>query len=112
MIACFHLKRFEHTVFNKRKKIHSVIRFPEEIDLTPYTTAYCKKLKLNGACKDDSPVDLLSRSSNKYVLLIITYLDLKNYTILILSLDTNYFPLSTTTEARTRATILALFVTI
>ncbi|KAI6184228.1 Ubiquitin carboxyl-terminal hydrolase [Aphelenchoides bicaudatus] len=70
MIACFHLKRFEHTVFNKRKKIHSVVRFPEQIDLTPYTTAYCKKLKLNGtACKEDSAVDLLNRSSNKYELI-------------------------------------------
>jgi ubiquitin carboxyl-terminal hydrolase 22/27/51 len=61
MIACIHLKRFEHTVLNKRKKIHNVIRFPEQIDLTPYTTAYCKNSKMSG----DSPADLLNRSSNR-----------------------------------------------
>lgn len=66
MIACFHLKRFEHTVLNKRKKIHSVVRFPEQIDLTPYTTAYCKNAsKTNGEHADNSPVDLLNRSSNR-----------------------------------------------
>ena len=70
IIACFHLKRFEHTVLNKRKKIHSVVRFPEQIDLTPYTTQYCKNSKSNGAAlSDNSPIDLLNRSSNRYELL-------------------------------------------
>lgn len=65
MIACFHLKRFEHTILNKRRKIHSVVRFPEQIDLTPYTTAYCKRPKTNGESRGLSSSDLLSRSSNR-----------------------------------------------
>ncbi|KAI6172006.1 Ubiquitin carboxyl-terminal hydrolase [Aphelenchoides besseyi] len=71
MVACFHLKRFEHTVLNRRKKIHSVIRFPEQIDLTPYTTAYCKAGQSNGVARENLPLDLLSRSSNRYDLLAV-----------------------------------------
>lgn len=41
IVACFHLKRFEHVnASNKRQKIKKPVRFPEFIDLTPYTTTY------------------------------------------------------------------------
>nr|CAD2198728.1 unnamed protein product [Meloidogyne enterolobii] len=41
IVACFHLKRFEHVnTSNKRQKIIKPFRFPESIDLTPYTTPY------------------------------------------------------------------------
>jgi len=39
IIACFHLKRFEHTAAARRKKIKDAVKYPEFIDLTPYTTA-------------------------------------------------------------------------
>ncbi|XP_043205634.1 ubiquitin carboxyl-terminal hydrolase 22-like [Amphibalanus amphitrite] len=35
IVASFHLKRFEHTS-RLRKKISTVVRFPEELDMTPY----------------------------------------------------------------------------
>jgi ubiquitin carboxyl-terminal hydrolase 22/27/51 len=71
IIAVFHLKRFEHTALNRRKKIHSIVRFPEQIDLTPYTTAYCKAGQPNGTTRENSPLDLLNRSSNRYDLLAV-----------------------------------------
>lgn len=39
-MACFHLKRFEHTLSARRQKIRDPIKYPEFIDLTPYTTAF------------------------------------------------------------------------
>lgn len=35
IVACFHLKRFEHTT-RFRKKISTVVRFPEQLDMTHY----------------------------------------------------------------------------
>lgn len=40
IVACFHLKRFEHTVTARRQKIKDPVKYPEFIDLTPYTTAH------------------------------------------------------------------------
>lgn len=40
IVACFHLKRFEHTLAARRQKIKDPVKYPEFIDLTPYTTAY------------------------------------------------------------------------
>lgn len=40
IVACFHLKRFEHTVAARRQKIKDPVKYPEFIDLTPYTTAH------------------------------------------------------------------------
>lgn len=40
IVACFHLKRFEHTLSARRQKIRDPIKYPEFIDLTPYTTAF------------------------------------------------------------------------
>jgi ubiquitin C-terminal hydrolase len=31
IVACFHLKRFEHNAANKRQKIKNPVRFPEFI---------------------------------------------------------------------------------
>uniref|UniRef100_A0A1I8BYM4 ubiquitinyl hydrolase 1 n=1 Tax=Meloidogyne hapla TaxID=6305 RepID=A0A1I8BYM4_MELHA len=52
IVACFHLKRFEHVnTSNKRQKIIKPFRFPESIDLTPYTTPFrnthenCKEMR-------------------------------------------------------------------
>ncbi|KAL3081957.1 hypothetical protein niasHT_032639 [Heterodera trifolii] len=41
IVACFHLKRFEHmNATMKRQKIKYPVRYPEFIDLTPYTTTH------------------------------------------------------------------------
>uniref|UniRef100_A0A914HDI6 USP domain-containing protein n=1 Tax=Globodera rostochiensis TaxID=31243 RepID=A0A914HDI6_GLORO len=41
IVACFHLKRFEHmNATMKRQKIKYPVRYPEFIDLTPYTTSH------------------------------------------------------------------------
>lgn len=40
IVVCFHLKRFEHTLSARKQKIRDPIKYPEFIDLTPYTTAY------------------------------------------------------------------------
>jgi len=36
IIASFHLKRFEQTGLNDKKKISTFISFPDELDLTPF----------------------------------------------------------------------------
>ncbi|XP_065317846.1 ubiquitin carboxyl-terminal hydrolase 27-like isoform X3 [Gordionus sp. m RMFG-2023] len=57
IVACFHLKRFEHSIQN-HKKISKFVSFPEELDMTPFLAS----------CKDgviDSRIDI---ASNKYLL--------------------------------------------
>ncbi|XP_071813445.1 ubiquitin carboxyl-terminal hydrolase 22-like [Apostichopus japonicus] len=39
LVACFHLKRFEHSS-KLRKKISSFISFPHELDMTPYMSTH------------------------------------------------------------------------
>ncbi|CAD5215041.1 unnamed protein product [Bursaphelenchus xylophilus] len=69
LVACFHLKRFEHTPLNRRKKIRSPVRFPEQIDLSPYTTSYCTRVENGiGGCAAN---EMLIRSSNVYDLLAV-----------------------------------------
>ncbi|CAD5210219.1 unnamed protein product [Bursaphelenchus okinawaensis] len=68
LVACFHLKRFEHTLANRRKKIRIPVRFPEQIDLTPYTTSYCTTKNGIGTYAVN---EQLIESSNVYDLLAV-----------------------------------------
>ncbi|KAI6242856.1 Ubiquitin carboxyl-terminal hydrolase [Aphelenchoides fujianensis] len=65
------LKLTCHTANHERKKIESVIRFPEQIDLTPYTTAVVKKDPKMKEIRQNSTIDRLQRSSNRYELLAV-----------------------------------------
>jgi ubiquitin carboxyl-terminal hydrolase 22/27/51 len=64
IVACFHLKRFEHTANNERKKISSRVNFPAYIDLSPYTTA-CRNEEAEANVASSNQ---LARLSNKYSL--------------------------------------------
>lgn len=76
IVACFHLKRFEHVnASNKRQKIKNPVRFPEFIDLTPYTTPHRNSAaaKLDGPRNGSSSSNFSSRRrlstlSNQYSL--------------------------------------------
>lgn len=61
IIACFHLKRFEHTANNVRRKISSRVDFPADINLAPYTTDHRNNPNVSGDCWDQ-----LNHLSNKY----------------------------------------------
>lgn len=68
IVSCFHLKRFEHSMTSsRRKKIRNKIRYPEFIDLTPYTTA-CR----NGLLSKSRTQEQLAQMSNRYKLLVLT----------------------------------------
>jgi ubiquitin carboxyl-terminal hydrolase 22/27/51 len=56
IIASFHLKRFEQTGLNDKKKISTYIAFPDELDLTPFLT------------KSPDSDQTLNRASAKYSL--------------------------------------------
>ncbi|XP_008587498.1 PREDICTED: ubiquitin carboxyl-terminal hydrolase 51 [Galeopterus variegatus] len=61
IVACFHLKRFEH-VGKQRRKINTFISFPLELDMTPFL-ASTKENRM----KEGQPTDCLP-SENKYSL--------------------------------------------
>ncbi|XP_006813337.1 ubiquitin carboxyl-terminal hydrolase 22-like [Saccoglossus kowalevskii] len=64
IVACFHLKRFEHS--NKfRKKISTYISFPNELDMTPFMSPYRRQNGLNNNIQE---MDIFSTSENKYTL--------------------------------------------
>lgn len=77
IIACFHLKRFEHTASANRQKINNPIRYPEFIvgsffldfmitvfqDLTPYTTTHLN----TSSIKENASQKLLSHLTNRYI---------------------------------------------
>ncbi|KAL7025402.1 hypothetical protein ACKWTF_013463 [Chironomus riparius] len=56
IIASFHLKRFEQTGLNDKKKISNFVAFPDELDLTPFLT------------KSRDSENSLNRASAKYSL--------------------------------------------
>uniref|UniRef100_A0A4W3H7S3 Ubiquitin carboxyl-terminal hydrolase n=1 Tax=Callorhinchus milii TaxID=7868 RepID=A0A4W3H7S3_CALMI len=63
IVACFHLKRFEHSA-KLRRKITTYVSFPLELDMTPFM-ASSKESRMNGQYLQ--PVDSLN-NENKYSL--------------------------------------------
>uniref|UniRef100_A0A8D1VT80 Ubiquitin carboxyl-terminal hydrolase n=1 Tax=Sus scrofa TaxID=9823 RepID=A0A8D1VT80_PIG len=63
IVACFHLKRFEHSA-KLRRKITTYVSFPLELDMTPFM-ASSKESRMNGQYQQ--PTDSLS-NDNKYSL--------------------------------------------
>ncbi|ELV13999.1 Ubiquitin carboxyl-terminal hydrolase 22, partial [Tupaia chinensis] len=63
IVACFHLKRFEHSA-KLRRKITTYVSFPLELDMTPFM-ASSKESRMNGQYQQ--PTDSLN-SDNKYSL--------------------------------------------
>uniref|UniRef100_A0A9J7ZFQ9 Ubiquitin carboxyl-terminal hydrolase n=1 Tax=Cyprinus carpio carpio TaxID=630221 RepID=A0A9J7ZFQ9_CYPCA len=63
IVACFHLKRFEHSA-KLRRKITTYVSFPLELDMTPFM-ASSKESRMNGQYQQ--PVDSLN-NENKYSL--------------------------------------------
>ncbi|XP_058851964.1 ubiquitin carboxyl-terminal hydrolase 22-A-like isoform X2 [Acipenser ruthenus] len=63
IVACFHLKRFEHSA-KLRRKITTYVSFPLELDMTPFM-ASSKESRMNGQYQQ--PVDTLN-NDNKYSL--------------------------------------------
>ncbi|XP_072044155.1 ubiquitin carboxyl-terminal hydrolase 22-like [Amphiura filiformis] len=64
LVACFHLKRFEHST-RFRKKISSIISFPHELDMTPYMSTHRRANGWRGHTQSPS---ITSTSDNKYSL--------------------------------------------
>ncbi|XP_058139313.2 ubiquitin carboxyl-terminal hydrolase 22 isoform X1 [Dasypus novemcinctus] len=63
VVACFHLKRFEHSA-KLRRKITTYVSFPLELDMTPFM-ASSKESRMNGQYQQ--PADSLN-NDNKYSL--------------------------------------------
>nr|XP_023654218.1 ubiquitin carboxyl-terminal hydrolase 22-like [Paramormyrops kingsleyae] len=63
IVACFHLKRFEHSA-KLRRKITTYVSFPLELDMTPFM-ASSKESRMNGQYQQ--PLDTLN-NDNKYSL--------------------------------------------
>ncbi|CAJ0965323.1 unnamed protein product [Ranitomeya imitator] len=63
IVACFHLKRFEHSA-KLRRKITTYVSFPLELDMTPFM-ASSKESRMNGQYQQ--PQDSLN-NDNKYSL--------------------------------------------
>ncbi|OXB67535.1 hypothetical protein ASZ78_004653 [Callipepla squamata] len=63
IVACFHLKRFEHSA-KLRRKITTYVSFPLELDMTPFM-ASSKESRMNGQYQQ--PTDSLN-NDNKYLL--------------------------------------------
>ncbi|XP_052613226.1 ubiquitin carboxyl-terminal hydrolase 22 isoform X2 [Peromyscus californicus insignis] len=63
IVACFHLKRFEHSA-KLRRKITTYVSFPLELDMTPFM-ASSKESRMNGQYQQ--PLDSLN-NDNKYSL--------------------------------------------
>uniref|UniRef100_A0A0N5AAC7 Ubiquitin carboxyl-terminal hydrolase n=1 Tax=Syphacia muris TaxID=451379 RepID=A0A0N5AAC7_9BILA len=65
LVACFHLKRFEHNS-KQRKKMATKVVYPQYIDLTPYTASYRERCANSGS-SSSVVTDLLIRNRNKQV---------------------------------------------
>ncbi|XP_043567720.1 ubiquitin carboxyl-terminal hydrolase 22 isoform X4 [Chiloscyllium plagiosum] len=59
IVACFHLKRFEHSA-KLRRKITTYVSFPLELDMTPFM-ASSKESRMNGQYQQ--PVDSLNNDN-------------------------------------------------
>ncbi|XP_033122168.1 ubiquitin carboxyl-terminal hydrolase 22-like, partial [Anneissia japonica] len=64
IVACFHLKRFEHST-RSRKKISTFISFPHELDMTPYMSSH---RRANGQRSNIRTSLGLQQTNNKYCL--------------------------------------------
>ncbi|XP_049500584.1 ubiquitin carboxyl-terminal hydrolase 51 isoform X2 [Panthera uncia] len=62
IVACFHLKRFEH-VGKQRRKINTFISFPLELDMTPFLAS-----TKDSRMKEDQPPTDCTPNENKYSL--------------------------------------------
>ncbi|KAG7256232.1 hypothetical protein CRUP_032373, partial [Coryphaenoides rupestris] len=60
IVACFHLKRFEHSA-KLRRKITTYVSFPLELDMTPFM-ASSKESRMNGQYQQT--VDVLNNDNN------------------------------------------------
>lgn len=69
LVACFHLKRFEHNS-KQRKKMATKVVYPQYIDLTPYTASYRERCANSGS-SSSVVTDLLIRNRNKQVFLLV-----------------------------------------
>ncbi|EPY74007.1 hypothetical protein CB1_002337002 [Camelus ferus] len=66
IVACFHLKRLEHSA-KLRRKITTYVSFPLELDMTPFM-ASSKESQMNG--QHQPPTDGFS-NDNKYSLFVV-----------------------------------------
>uniref|UniRef100_A0A0M3JAT8 ubiquitinyl hydrolase 1 n=1 Tax=Anisakis simplex TaxID=6269 RepID=A0A0M3JAT8_ANISI len=64
MVACFHLKRFEHNS-KHRKKMDTKVYYPQFIDMTPFTAAYRERSILDEHNSDSMVADALTKNRNK-----------------------------------------------
>ncbi|XP_059835835.1 ubiquitin carboxyl-terminal hydrolase 22 isoform X2 [Hypanus sabinus] len=53
IVACFHLKRFEHSA-KLRRKITTYVSFPLELDMTPFMASSRPSLSADSACMDST----------------------------------------------------------
>ncbi|VDD87930.1 unnamed protein product [Enterobius vermicularis] len=67
LVACFHLKRFEHNS-KQRKKMATKVIYPQYIDLTPYTASYRERCANPDHSSSSVVTELLTRNRNKYEL--------------------------------------------
>lgn len=70
MVACFHLKRFEHS-HKDRKKMDTKIKYPQFIDMTPFTASFRERSAGVPESKTSIVTDLLTKNRNKYGLIAI-----------------------------------------
>lgn len=68
IVACFHLKRFEHST-KLHKKINTFVSFPQYLDMTPFTSEWRDSAQASEADQGSLPTPvLLDRLKNKYAL--------------------------------------------
>ncbi|VDN87849.1 unnamed protein product, partial [Brugia pahangi] len=67
MVACFHLKRFEHS-HKDRKKMDTKIKYPQFIDMTPFTASFRERSSGAPESRTSIVTDLLTTNRNKYEL--------------------------------------------
>ncbi|EJW75149.1 ubiquitin carboxyl-terminal hydrolase, partial [Wuchereria bancrofti] len=63
MVACFHLKRFEHS-HKDRKKMDTKIKYPQFIDMTPFTASFRERSTGAPESKTSIVTDLLTTNRN------------------------------------------------
>uniref|UniRef100_A0A915JE60 Ubiquitin carboxyl-terminal hydrolase n=1 Tax=Romanomermis culicivorax TaxID=13658 RepID=A0A915JE60_ROMCU len=92
IVACFHLKRFEHSA-KLHKKISTYISFPEYLDLTPFTNTYLNQARGPGVFR--STDDILSDLKNKYALFAVVNhsgnMDSGHYTCYVRQMKEQWF---------------------
>ncbi|VDP05248.1 unnamed protein product [Soboliphyme baturini] len=92
IVACFHLKRFEH--HNKlHKKISSAITFPQFLDMTPFTSHFRNRTRPSTCITSTS--EILNTLKNKYALYAVVNhhgtIESGHYTCFIRQLNDQWF---------------------